>query len=130
MSQRVFHKPPNGDRVSVYYDRKGKPLPSYPDDERGQTRVVEQTTLGPEAANPGFLISTVYLVIEHGFDADSRPFIFETMVFASVRLGSEDTLWARYVSEEDARIGHAEAVHRYSDRVVDATVRLGGDARG
>ncbi len=125
MSSRVYPKPPNGDRPSaLYWTRDGKPLDKFLEEE--ESRVVEQTTLGPEAAHPGFLVSTVFLMIEHGFDEDGRPYLFETMVFPKGRSDAEDILWARYTTEAAAKYGHAQAVRRYSDRVVDATIRLGG----
>lgn len=48
-------------------------------------------------------VLTSHLVIEHGFDADGLPYLFETVV-----LGGVDHLWVtRYVSEEAARAAHA-----------------------
>lgn len=58
----------------------------------------------------GFLISTVFLGINHGWEGP--PMWFETMVFRlkdeSDRKGYADYGQWRYTTIEEARVGHAE----------------------
>lgn len=55
-----------------------------------------------------YLVSTVFLGIDHAFTESEPPLIFETMVFPS---GSwMDVFCARYSNEAAARLGHEETV--------------------
>lgn len=49
-------------------------------------------------------ISTVFLGIDHNWGS-GPPLLFETMIF-----GSDDLLWERYTTWEEAEKGHAAAV--------------------
>jgi hypothetical protein len=67
-----------------------------------EPRQVEVTVLGP------YLISTVFLVIDHGFG--SVPHLFETMVFRGHTEVEGRT--RRYSTHEEAVKGHQEAVEQ------------------
>jgi hypothetical protein len=100
--------------MSLYYDRKGKAIGSAIEwallhDEFDYT-VVRQT----HTAN-GYLVSTVWLGLDHSFRDDSPPIIFETMVFKDLdnaHHGREHGDMARYATEQAARIGHERILHR------------------
>lgn len=53
-------------------------------------------------------VSTVFLAVDHGFSflPGSKPVLWETMIFGGLHDGYQN----RYVSREDARLGHAAAV--------------------
>jgi len=53
-------------------------------------------------------VSTVFLGMDHGFDKNDKPILFETMVFG----GELDEYMYRYSSWEDAENGHYEVVKR------------------
>ncbi len=76
------------------------PVPVSEDDWKGndQDRRVAQSIRG------GIRISTVFLMIDHGFGSDDRPILFETMVFG----GEHDEYTRRYATWEEAEEGHRE----------------------
>jgi hypothetical protein len=95
-----------------YYDRDGNPVDA---DEFGRLsgdrtyKVVEQTWV------PGFLISTVWLGIDHnlGSTGIAPPVIFETMIFHRDEDGETDfgdIYMNRYCTEQEAGDGHIEAI--------------------
>ena len=51
------------------------------------------------------LVSTVFLGIDHGWDDETPPHIFETMIFG----GEHDEYQARYSTLAEARAGHLQA---------------------
>lgn len=53
----------------------------------------------------GIRISTVFLGLDHSFDG-GPPLLFETMIFG----GEHDGYCERYVTYEEAEIGHQKAV--------------------
>lgn len=82
---------------------------------------VAETTVGD------YWVSTVWLGLDHA--QGGPPLIFETMVGCARANGGWMSWQMRYSTEEDALLGHAEAVARYSksDEVRDAEDRLRGD---
>ncbi len=54
----------------------------------------------------GYLVSTVFLVIDHSFDGGD-PVLWETMIFKG---GESDLYCERYTSREAAAQGHARVV--------------------
>lgn len=89
------------------YDRRGNPL-SHKDWSRLFTyggwdyKVVAKTQIGP------YLVSTVWLGLDHGFGMTEQPLIFETMVF-NERTGDTDVdQMHRYATEDEAIRGHEE----------------------
>lgn len=63
-------------------------------------RIVGQTDVG------GYLVSTVFLGLDHRFDGDGQPVVFETLVFGTG--GWADSQW-RYSTWDEAAQGHARA---------------------
>ena len=64
------------------------------------TRTLDRTEIGP------VLISTVFLGINHAFNDDGPPILFETMIFG----GALDQYQQRYCTYEEAIQGHRLAV--------------------
>ena len=119
----------------MYYDRQGKPIEMLDwarKHEDTDYRVVAQHWVR------GWMVSTVWLGLDHNFTRQGAPVIFETMIFApkDVTVARED--WEtgadaagtmadldqyqeRYATEEAAQAGH--------DRALAAMVnQIGGDA--
>ncbi len=100
------------------YRRDGTP---YPEDNDGlfewardlenrEYQVVRQETL-PN----GYWVSTVWLGLDHDFTGKGPPLIFETMV-RNTALGEWEDFQERYSTENDAIIGHMNAVEEYSKK--------------
>ena len=68
-----------------------------------RSRWIGYTGIGEEIR-----ISTVFLGIDHRFFAKGPPILFETMVFG----GPLDQEQVRYVSWDDAEVGHKAMVRR------------------
>lgn len=56
----------------------------------------------------GVTVSTIFLGIDHGWGADDRPLLFETMVFG----GQHDQEMERYATWEEAEAGHGQWLGR------------------
>jgi hypothetical protein len=68
-------------------------------------RVVARDDLG------AYVVSTVFLGLDHNFAATGRPILFETMVFRDQTLIDVDQ--DRYATWDEAAAGHAALVARY-----------------
>jgi len=101
-----------------FYRRDGTP---YPDGDAGffewakdfenfDKRIVRQ-----EELPNGYWVSTVWMGIDHRF-LEGPPLIFETMVEDPE--GHWTDYQERYSSEEDAIIGHLQAVDLYKQKEV------------
>ena len=65
----------------------------------------------------GYVISTVFLGIDHRFtDNGKPPILFETMIFGRDDKAVED-YQERYTTWEDAEWGHRRAIHHVQDLV-------------
>jgi len=79
-----------------------------------QKRVVKQQTVN------GYLVSTVFLGLDHNFTAQGPPLIFETMVFPNKPRRSYAELYCdRYSTWDEAIVGHAKAVAAAKKEVFD-----------
>lgn len=90
-----------------YYDRKGRPLTLFQwarlrEDNPDGYIFIGRTEVGP------FVVSTVWLGLDHNFSETGPPLIFETMIFG--RGGSDIEYCERYPTEEAALAGHDQAV--------------------
>lgn len=90
-----------------YYDRGGRPITR--DEwttkfEDHDYKVVEQTFIRNR-----YLVSTVWLGLDHQMWPGAPPMIFETMVFDGEH-SRDDLTMQRYSTEAQARVGHAEMV--------------------
>lgn len=65
-------------------------------------RIVDQTTVGP------YLVSTVFLNVDHGFGLTQLPLLWETMIFGNESL--TERYCERYTSRLLAVVGHERAV--------------------
>jgi len=97
-----------------YKIQNGKVSPITSTEDLGaefqKDRVVASTSV---SIYPKVGVSTVFLVIDHGFD-DGPPVLWETMIFGGVLDGACE----RYASEADAREGHARLVAE-AERVLE-----------
>ncbi len=59
--------------------------------------------VGLDHLDDGVVVSTVFIGLDHRFDDDGPPLIFETMIFN----GALDGEGQRYSTWDDAEIGHA-----------------------
>jgi len=53
-------------------------------------------------------VSTVFLSIDHRFDGNGAPILYETMVFGGPLADSQE----RYTTRQEARLGHEQWVQR------------------
>ena len=101
--------------MSRKYRRDGTPYPEgneglfARDFENKDYQIVRQETL-PN----GYWVSTVWLGIDHNLLHEGPPLIFETMV--ANPLGEWEDFQERYSTENDAIIGHMNAVEEYSKK--------------
>lgn len=86
----------------LYYNRDGTPSDSYAGETSDQRRIGD-TTVGK------YWVSTVFLSINHQWNENLPPLIFETMVFIGQDMSSEQYC-DRYTTEEQAKAGHDKVV--------------------
>lgn len=108
--------------AGMYFDRQGQPLtmeawaakfgdPGY--------QVVAQHWIR------GWMVSTVWLGIDHGFGSSPAPVIFETMIFPpGDERGAGETEWSdrymdRYSTEATAQAGHDQAIASLREKLGD-----------
>jgi hypothetical protein len=85
-----------------YYDIDGNALTGWPltnDDPDG-------FRIGDDDLPGGVRVSTVHLTLDHQWNKDGAPLIFETMVFG----GEHDEWQCRYATKENAAAGHKATV--------------------
>ena len=80
----------------------------------GRMNVVKQGEVGDH------WVSTVFLGINHGFDPDEDPLLFETMVFDKERHGGD---MERYSTWDDALAGHEAMVERVKKEMQSGLTR-------
>lgn len=100
--------------TNLYYDLDGNPCDMYTwadlfDDFDG--RVIGRTTVGH------YTVSTVWLGIDHGLGTESKPVLWESMIFINAEDGTSDPhdlsgTTVRYSSRDDAFKGHQELVKK------------------
>jgi len=101
--------------IPEYYDKYGKNITL--EEWAGlfgnmKYKVIEQTHLGKK-----YLISTVWLGLNHGFTPGSK-LIFETMVFNA---NEDEEEVERYSTIESAKNGHNKIVRKYKERLNEKT---------
>jgi hypothetical protein len=107
--------------VSPYYDRQGAPMTMDAWSAKFSDRdyqVVAQHWIR------GWMISTVWLGIDHGLGFSSAPVIFETMIFPpGDEAGGEhvdmDRYCDRYATESEAEAGHDRAIASLREKLGD-----------
>ena len=94
--------------MADYYDRKGKKITQekwlklWKDPAN---KVVKQDIIGDK------IVSTVWLGLDHNFEPDGKPLIFETMIFGAFDGGDgTEEFCRRYPNEFMALEGHAFAI--------------------
>lgn len=106
----------------LWYDRQGQPIDTATANrllgDMGYKRIAKTNIKSASDPAIDWDVSTVWLGVDHSF-GDGPPIIFETMVFGN---GDGDQYMQRYVTEEQARAGHAETVALVAATVPDETV--------
>lgn len=105
----------------MFYDRDGIPCPPEMFGELLEHNQVARTRV-MDGAHPerSFDVSTVHLVIDHGFGFSDLPIIFETMVFAED--DPRDLRCVRYPTIRQARQGHTTVVVQLCNAMQDPIV--------
>jgi hypothetical protein len=107
-----------------YYDRNGHPIDLERwiqlFEDRGYKIVAQHWVRG-------WMISTVWLGLDHNFSAGGKPIIFETMVFppgdeSGEHGTSSEEYMERYSTEEAAQAGHDQALTWVRNRLGDDSV--------
>lgn len=109
------------DGYPVYYDRKGAPITQEKWLELFGQDGYKRIKLDQVGA---YIISTVWLGMNHNFSHKGAPIIFETMVFSeddwiSPIPGLRDLDCERYATEVAALIGHDKMVERVKEAIED-----------
>jgi len=108
--------------VNLYFDRQGRPIGPLEwarKIEDRDYRVVAQHWVR------GWMVSTVWLGIDHGFGLSGAPVIFETMVFPpgdEARDGESvmsEQYCERYSTEQAAQAGHDRALAWVREKLGD-----------
>jgi hypothetical protein len=103
----------------LWYDREGNPIETF--DEQGNLliepmmrvnrmladydyKVVANTTVGD------YKVSTVWLGLDHQFEPDGPPLLFETMIFGAGNDAPYDEWIWRYPTEKEAFEAHCAIV--------------------
>lgn len=71
--------------------------------EGKRLKIVSQTVI-----DTGVRVSTVFLSMDHSFNFNGPPILFETMIFGGPLDGYEN----RYCTWQEAMIGHKEAIEK------------------
>lgn len=97
-----------GQRPLYYILRGTQPVPT--NDPREAERLLRHPTrrrVGYAELPDGIVVSTVFLVIDHGWGG-TQPILWETMVFQGERAHGQQ----RYATYSAARRGHKDVVRR------------------
>lgn len=107
-----------GEEGPLWYRLDGRTVvPCYrhsdyvPRDREASTvgREVVQTAGGP------FLVSTVFLGVDHDMTGHGPPLVFESMAFEGEEVTADEVFMERYVTWEEAEEGHAKMVQLVKD---------------
>lgn len=105
----------------IYYDRSGAPIAMEDwarlHADREYQRIAQHWVRG-------WMVSTVWLGIDHGFGLSDAPLIFETMIFPPGDEAGEFGVWdgqycERHPTEEAAQAGHDRALSLVCERLGD-----------
>ena len=115
--------------VSLYYDRKGQPMEmlawAAKFDDMDYRAVAQHWVRG-------WMVSTVWIGLDHGFGRGHAPLIFETMIFPPGDEAGEYGVMAedycdRYPTEAAAHAGHDRALSWLREKIgEDALADIAG----
>ena len=93
--------------MSVFYVLEGKEVVCVGDDVElwSQRFELDNRQIGDDHID-GVRVSTVFMGVDHNFDPDGEPLLFETMIFG----GEHDKERWRYSTFDEAEAGHVRAV--------------------
>lgn len=74
----------------------------------------------------GYEVSTIWLGLDHSWDPEAPPIIFETLVITGI---DEEELMYRYSTELEARAGHAEIVSMLESVPLEDLHESAGDGK-
>ena len=111
--------------MSHYYDRQGQPIEMMDWAQRFEDRDYQSVA---KHWIRGWMVSTVWLGIDHGFGYSEAPVIFETMVFppgdeAGESGTASEEYCERYATEESAQAGHDRALSWVREKLGDDSAR-------
>lgn len=95
----------HGDIIPAQLDEQGFPTTEYYQWlDNPENKIVVQETVN------SYFVSTVFLGMDHGFDPEGPPVVYETMIFPHREDGKliERDRW-RYATRDEALAGHAHA---------------------
>lgn len=98
--------------MSLYYDRQGRPV-SAEEWSRLHSSGLDYLKVRRDVVGQ-YLISTVWIGLDHNFSPTGPPLIFETMIFGPDEETSGGVLIDRYTTEEEAIKGHEETLFSVS----------------
>lgn len=109
------------DDIGMYFDRQGRPLDMT---EWAEKHADKDYLIVAQHWVRGWMVSTVWLGLDHGFGMSHAPVIFETMIFPP---GDEDPRTSvaaefdeyqeRYPTEQAAQAGHDRALSFMRERL-------------
>ena len=75
--------------------------------ERGENRIVRQDDV------EGYMVSTIFLALDHNFAMSGPPILFETMVFhdgATLDYQTRCSTWEQALDMHEAAVEHVQAL--------------------
>ena len=87
-------------------DDGGNPIPEPDLRKWGTWMQTADRRIALTKLNDNIKVSTVFLGLDHNFDDEGPPILYETMIFD----GNRDQYTKRYPTKEEALEGHAKAV--------------------
>ena len=93
-------------------DDDDRPVPSDPiAGARWRHAHRERLRVGRDRVAGDQELSTIFLGLDHGYDLDGPPVLWETAIISTHEDGNTDTdIVARYTTIEQARMGHATCI--------------------
>lgn len=107
--------------MSEFYDRQGRRMEMLDWAARLEDR--EYSVVAHHWVR-GWMVSTVWLGLDHGFGHSAAPLIFETMIFPPGDEAGGHSVWSdeycdRYPTEEAAHAGHDRALSWLREKLGD-----------
>jgi len=104
----------NEEMKNMWFDKGGKPIDDVADVEK-LLKSPSYRWVRQEVLPDGKFVSTVWLALNHEWNIEKPPLIFETMVFEKKGEYGNDLYCERYSTLEEAEKGHEEAVKKFSN---------------
>jgi hypothetical protein len=92
-----------------------KPVPCTPEESYQTDKRVAYDSFGQDIS-----VSTVFLHIDHAWESDEEPILFETLVFG----GQHDGYMQRYSTWEQAEEGHKQVCYMINKVAIERNNKL------